>query len=112
MSGKKWGCNSSNNLKCILLLPDIRGQVKVMLSIERKELRRYSIWDEEELENQEIFCKGNTKPPSSVVLLYVTEVAATALQCNLRKLGAHEDGSKNTGETCSALGFSGGLSCI
>ncbi|XP_029980261.1 uncharacterized protein LOC115412102 isoform X2 [Sphaeramia orbicularis] len=94
--GKANGDLLVTDTKIIMPLKDISKQVEVILSMERKELKKYSIWDHDELEDRGFFCKGNKKPPPAIVLLYVSETAATALQCDLSTLGAKEDGNKNT----------------
>ena len=79
-------------------------QLDVMLTFERKELRKYSIWEHEELEERLIRFEGDEKPfPAAVLLFYVSETAAAAIQQDLRQLCIKEDGAINTGETTGTL---------
>lgn len=75
-----------------------------MLSFERKELRRYSVWEQEELEMRELHFPDDEEPsPAAVLLLCVSETAAAAIERDLLKLCANKDGTTNTGETAERL---------
>lgn len=69
-----------------------------MLTLEREELRRYSVWEQEELEDRGLRCKDEELPPA-VLLFLVSETAAAAVQWDLHKLCVKQDGTTNTGET-------------
>lgn len=70
-----------------------------MVTFERKELRRYSVWEQQELEAQELHFKGEEEPiPAAVLLFCVSETAAAAVQRDLLNLYAKQDGAMNTGE--------------
>ncbi|XP_044072715.1 sentrin-specific protease 7 isoform X2 [Siniperca chuatsi] len=85
--------------KIIIPLKDNSEQVEVMLTFERKELRRYSVWEQQELEAQELYFKGDEEPsPAAVLLFCVSETAAAAVQRDLLKLCVKQDGTMNTGK--------------
>lgn len=76
----------------------------MMLTFERKALRRYSVWEQQELEAQELYFSGDEEPsPAAVILFCVSETAAAAIQQDLLKLGVKQDGTTNTGETARRL---------
>ncbi|KAM4731208.1 sentrin-specific protease 7 isoform 2-T3 [Anableps anableps] len=68
------------------------------LTFERKELRRYSVWDQQELEAREIHFGDEDPSPPGVLLFYVTEEAAAAIQQDLDQLCVSEDGPIDTGK--------------
>ncbi|KAM4558557.1 uncharacterized protein PAE49_013311 isoform 2-T2 [Odontesthes bonariensis] len=85
--------------KIIIPLKGSSKQLDVMVTFERKELRKYSIWEQEELEERLIRLEGDEKPfPAAVLLFYVSETAAAAIQQDLRQLCIKEDGAINTEE--------------
>ncbi|KAM7380297.1 hypothetical protein PAMP_003605 [Pampus punctatissimus] len=85
--------------KIIIPLTDTSEQVEVVLTLERKELRRYSVWEQENLEDSGLHFEGNEEPPPAAVLLFcVSETAAAAIQSDLRKLCVKQDGTANTGK--------------
>ncbi|XP_042282801.1 sentrin-specific protease 7 isoform X2 [Thunnus maccoyii] len=95
--GKANGDIMITDQKIIIPLKDTNEKVEVMLSLEREELRRYSVWEQEELEDQDIHCMDNEEPPPAAVLLFcVSETAAAAIQWDLRKL--KQDGTTNPGK--------------
>ncbi|XP_070770637.1 sentrin-specific protease 7 [Enoplosus armatus] len=95
--GKANGDMLIANQKIIIPLKDTSGQVEMMLTFERKELRRYSIWEKQELEALELHFKGEEEPsPAAVLLLCVSETAAAAVQRDLLKLRVKQDESANT----------------
>lgn len=82
-----------------------------MLTLEREELRRYSVWDQQELEELGLHCEGEEEPPLAAALLFcVSEVAAVAIQWDLRKLCVKQDGTTNTGETAESSQYTHGVS--
>lgn len=82
-----------------LLFPDTSEHVEDILTFGREELRRYSVWEQDEMEAQQLLLGGDKDPsPAAVLLLCVSETAAAALQRDLRKLYVRQDGSTNTGE--------------
>lgn len=82
-----------------LLFPDTSERMEGILTFEREELRRYSVWEQEEMEAQQLLFKGYEEPsPAAVLLLCVSETAAAAIQRDLRKLCVKQDESTNTGE--------------
>uniref|UniRef100_A0A8P4GIS4 Si:dkey-100n23.3 n=1 Tax=Dicentrarchus labrax TaxID=13489 RepID=A0A8P4GIS4_DICLA len=85
--------------KIIIPLKDTSEQVRVILSIERKELRRYGVWELQDLEAQKLHFKTDQEPsPRAILLFCVSEKAAAAVQQDLLKLGVKQDGPTNTGK--------------
>ncbi|XP_076603385.1 uncharacterized protein LOC143330586 isoform X2 [Chaetodon auriga] len=83
----------------IIPLKDTSQQVEVLLTFARKELRRYSVWEQQELEAQELHFKGTEEPsPPAVLLFCVSESAAAAVQQDLLKLSVKQDGTTHTGK--------------
>ncbi|XP_072252759.1 sentrin-specific protease 7 isoform X2 [Leuresthes tenuis] len=81
----------------IIPLKGSSKQLNAMLTFERKELRRYSIWEHEELEERLIRFEGDEKPfPAAVLMFYVSETAAAAIQQDLLQLCIKEDVAINT----------------
>lgn len=79
--------------------PDISEQLEVMLTFERKELRRYSVWEQQEMEAQELHLKCDEElSPPAVLLLYVSQTAAAVVQRELLKLCVEDDETTNTGK--------------
>lgn len=59
----------------------------MVLSLERKELRRYSVWEQQEMQAQGIYFKCDKDPfPPTVLLLCVSRAAAAAVQLDLLNL--------------------------
>ena len=70
-----------------------------MLTFERKALRRYSVWDEQEMEMRELQFNGDEEPvPAAVLVFCVSDAAAAEVQHILSKLCVEQDGNTNTGE--------------
>ena len=69
-----------------------------MLSFDRSELRRYSVWEQDELELRDLHFHGSDSCPAGALLLFVSETAAAALQQELQQLCTTEDGATNTGD--------------
>ncbi|KAF6718571.1 Sentrin-specific protease 7 [Oryzias melastigma] len=87
----------------IIPLKDASGQRQVVLMFERKELRRYSIWEQFELKERGLHfvCDGADSP--AVLLICVSQTAAAAIQQNLFQLHRTEDGDEDTGKACPFL---------
>ncbi|KAM3607019.1 uncharacterized protein V6R79_000719 [Siganus canaliculatus] len=84
--------------KILIPLKDTNEQRKMMLTLERKELRRYSVWEREDLEVQELyFNDDNTPIPPAMLLFCVSPAAAAAVQQDLLGLCARHDGATNAG---------------
>lgn len=73
------------------------------ISLERKEMRRYSIWNQEEMEDRGLCFQGSEEPPAAAVLFCVSERAAAALRLELGALCSGLDGTTNTGRTADSL---------
>ncbi|XP_023286451.1 uncharacterized protein LOC111673043 isoform X1 [Seriola lalandi dorsalis] len=83
----------------IIPLKDTREQVEVMLTLKRKELRRYSVWEQQEMEMRDLHFKVDKDPfPVAILLLCVSETAAAAVQRDLCKLCFKQDGTTNPGK--------------
>ena len=84
--------------------PDADEEVEVILTVERKELRKYSVWEQQELEDREFYFERDEEPnPAGVLLLCVSETAAFAVQRELLKLCVKQHRTKNTGEKAHAV---------
>ncbi|XP_015240870.1 PREDICTED: sentrin-specific protease 7 isoform X1 [Cyprinodon variegatus] len=69
------------------------------LTFVRTDLRRYSVWDKQELEAHHIRFEGEKDPsPPGVLLLYVSETAAGPIQQVLNQLCDSEDGPVDNGK--------------
>ncbi|XP_073329720.1 uncharacterized protein [Pagrus major] len=85
--------------KIIIPLTDSSEEVEVMLTFERKELRRYSVWEQQELEAQELHFRITEElSPPAFLLLCVSETAGAAVQQDLLKLCVDQDGTTDTGK--------------
>lgn len=83
-----------------ILCSDTSEELEVKLTFERLELRRYSVWERQELEERQLHFKGDEEPtPAAVLLFCVSETAAASVQQDLHLLSAKKDGAVNTGET-------------
>lgn len=70
-----------------------------MLTFERKDLRRYSVWEQQEMNNLKLHFHGDEDPsPVAVLLFCVSETAAAAIQRDLCKLGIKQDRAMDAGE--------------
>lgn len=79
--------------------PDSSEEVEVIITFGRKELRRYSVWEQQELEAQELHFRSNEELcPPAFLLLCVSETAGAAVQRDLVKLCVDQDATTNTGE--------------
>ncbi|XP_011487628.1 uncharacterized protein LOC101170552 isoform X2 [Oryzias latipes] len=87
----------------IIPLKDASGERHVVLTLERKDLRRYSVWEQSELEERGLHfvCDGADFP--AVLLICVSQTAAAAIQQSLCQLHSAEDGDMNTGKACPFL---------
>lgn len=82
-----------------LLCPDNSEQMKVVLSLERKELRRYSVWEQQDMEAQDIYFKCDGKPsPPTVLVLCVSQTAAAAVHRDLLSLCLKQDKTNDIGK--------------
>lgn len=67
-----------------LLCPDKSERLEVVFALERKELRRYSVWEQQEMKAQDINFKCDEDPcPPTVLMLCVSQTAAAAAQREL-----------------------------
>ncbi|KAK2840013.1 hypothetical protein Q5P01_013753 [Channa striata] len=85
--------------KIMVPLKDSSEEVQMTLTIERKELRRCSVWEKEDMEAQKLHFNGNKEPsPAAVLFLCVSETAAAAIRSDLRELCGKQDKTTNTGK--------------
>nr|XP_020465171.1 uncharacterized protein LOC109965474 isoform X2 [Monopterus albus] len=97
--GKANGDIRVGDHKISIPLKDVSEQVEMILTFERKELRRYSVWEQEEMEAQELQLKGDEDPsPVAVLVFFVSETAAAAIQQDLCKLRVKQEETLNTGK--------------
>lgn len=84
--------------------PDTSEEGDLMLTLERKELRRYSVWEKQELETLNIFCNENFESiPAAGLLCCVSKDAAEGIQYDLSQLCDKRDRTKNTGKICATV---------
>lgn len=84
------------------LSPAPSGQVEVMVTVERCQLWKYSVWDREELQERGLGweVKGEMgQPPPALLLLYVSDAQAVAVQEDLRELSIKQALEPPTGES-------------
>ncbi|XP_049904227.1 sentrin-specific protease 7 isoform X1 [Epinephelus moara] len=95
--GKSNGNAMITDHEIIIPLTDADEEVEVILTVERKELRKYSVWERQELEDREFYFERDEEPnPAGVLLLCVSETAAFVVQRELLKLCVKHDGITNT----------------
>ncbi|XP_055733693.1 sentrin-specific protease 7-like isoform X2 [Salvelinus fontinalis] len=87
-----------------IIIP-IKGQVEVMVTVERCQLWKYSVWDREELQERGLGCevKGEMGPPPALLLLYVSDAQAVAVQEDLRELSIKQALEPPTGQASPFL---------
>ncbi|XP_025759643.1 sentrin-specific protease 7 isoform X5 [Oreochromis niloticus] len=97
--GKANGPIAIKEEEIIIPLKDISEELEVKLTFERTELKRYSVWERQELEERQLHFKGDEQPtPAAVLLFCVSETAAASVQQDLCQLSAKKDGAVNTGK--------------
>uniref|UniRef100_A0A3Q1G4V6 Si:dkey-100n23.3 n=1 Tax=Acanthochromis polyacanthus TaxID=80966 RepID=A0A3Q1G4V6_9TELE len=85
--------------KIMIPLTDASEQFALVLSFERKELRRYSVWEKQELEARQIRFSDDDEPcPATVLLLCLSETAAAEIQEDLSHLCANYNGDADAGK--------------
>ncbi|XP_033984457.1 uncharacterized protein LOC117481064 isoform X2 [Trematomus bernacchii] len=88
----------------IPLEDDDTGEVEVRLSLDRKDMRRYSVWEQQELVERHFHFEDDEEPfPAAILLLCVSETAAAALQRELQKLCVKQHGATSTGKASPFL---------
>ncbi|XP_029936281.1 sentrin-specific protease 7 isoform X2 [Myripristis murdjan] len=79
--------------RVIIPLKDASGQVEVTLTLEPRELRRYSVWEQQELQALGLGYRGKEQPsPAALLLFYVSDTQAAAIQRDLCKLSLRQLG--------------------
>ncbi|KAM6978359.1 uncharacterized protein LKV04_013756 [Tautogolabrus adspersus] len=79
----------------IIPLTDPSEEVEVMLTFQRKELRRYSVWEHQELEAEGLYFSSGESVPAAL-LFCVSDSGAAAVQRDLVELYINQDSSINT----------------
>ncbi|XP_028291993.1 uncharacterized protein LOC114455141 isoform X2 [Gouania willdenowi] len=74
-------------------LTDNSGDQNVTISLGDKDLRKYSVWEQSEMELEQLCFEGEEEIYPVTLLLFVSESAAAALQRDLCRLQAKEDGA-------------------
>lgn len=68
------------------------------LTYRRPELRRYSLWKQEEMEAQGFYLEDEWDPlPAAALMLFVSETAAASIKTDLLQLCVHQDRNTNSG---------------
>nr|XP_023858363.1 sentrin-specific protease 7 [Salvelinus alpinus] len=94
------------NQRIIIPIQEPSGLVEVMVTVERCQLWRYSVWDREELQERGLGCevKGEMgQPPPALLLLYVSDAQAVAVQEDLRELSIKQALEPPTGQASPFL---------
>ncbi|XP_037095610.1 sentrin-specific protease 7 [Syngnathus acus] len=84
------------NQKIIIPLKDSSQQVDVKLTLEPTELRRYSVWYQEELKANGLHWASSVEP-CTILFFCVTQSAAVTVQKNLHFLYTQHDAPPSTG---------------
>lgn len=83
----------------IIPLKDSSEQMDLMLTLERKQLKRYSVWEKHELETLKYFSDGSKAAlPAAGLLCCVSEGAAEGVQYDLIELCDKPDSPISTGK--------------
>ncbi|TNN54693.1 Sentrin-specific protease 7 [Liparis tanakae] len=81
----------------IIPLTDAAKEVEVVLILDRKDLKRYSVWEQQELEDRELHFEDDEDPyPVAILLFCVSESAAAAVQRELLKLSVKQGGNASS----------------
>lgn len=82
-----------------LLSPDPDKQMELLLTFKRSELRRYSVWEQQEMETHDLLLKVDLEhPPPAALLFCVSDAAAADVQQELLKLCVPQRGGNEAGE--------------
>ncbi|XP_051937360.1 sentrin-specific protease 7 isoform X1 [Hippocampus zosterae] len=84
------------NQKIIIPLKDSSHHLDVTLTLQRADLRRYSVWESEDLESRGL-CWPSSAEPFTILLFCVTQSAAVALHQDLLLLCAQNGAPPSTG---------------
>ena len=78
---------------------DLSEEMDLMLTLERKQLKRYSVWEKYELESLEYFSgRKKAELPAVGLLLCVSEAAADGVHYDLSELCDKQDSFSSTGK--------------
>lgn len=81
----------------IIPLTDADEEVEVVLVLDRKDLRRYSVWEQQELEDRDLHFEDDEDPyPVAILLFCVSESAAAAVQREMLKLSIKQGGNASS----------------
>ncbi|KAL0963455.1 hypothetical protein UPYG_G00306600 [Umbra pygmaea] len=87
--GEACGVLSVTNQRIIIPVKEPSGQVEVMVTVERCQLWKYSVWDMDELHERGLGWEGDGdrgQTPPACLLLYVSDVQAASVQGDLSEL--------------------------
>ncbi|KAM9484581.1 sentrin-specific protease 7-like isoform 1-T3 [Salvelinus alpinus] len=94
------------NQRIIIPIQEPSGLVEVMVTVERCQLWRYSVWDREELQERGLGWEGEGErgqPPPALLLLYVSDTQAAAVQEDLSELSIKQALDPPTGQASPFL---------
>ncbi|KAF7657260.1 hypothetical protein LDENG_00029400 [Lucifuga dentata] len=102
-NGKANGDIKITSQKIIIPLKDASEQRDVTLIMERKDLRHYSVWEEQQVQTwwSRIGKKG--PPPAAVLQFYLSKHQVAAVEFDLRKLSGKQDGTTTSGQASHIL---------
>ncbi|XP_056145506.1 sentrin-specific protease 7 [Lampris incognitus] len=90
--------------RVIIPLKDASGQVEVTLTLECTQLRKYSVWEKETLQDRGlVYASEEQLSPDSLLLLYVSDTQAQAVQRDLQKLSVKQQETLPTGQASPFL---------
>ncbi|XP_061578955.1 sentrin-specific protease 7 [Cololabis saira] len=86
----------------IIPLKDDGEDEEAMVAVERSELRRYSVWEQDSMERRGLRFRDRESPAAAtVLLLFISDAAAAALQLDLQQLCGKQD--RDTGKASSVV---------
>ncbi|XP_014020421.1 sentrin-specific protease 7 isoform X2 [Salmo salar] len=94
------------NQRIIIPIQEPSGLVEVMVTVERCQLWRYSVWDWEELQERGLGWEvegERGQPPPALLLLYVSDTQAAAVQEDLSELSIKQALDPPTGQASPFL---------
>ncbi|KAL6101336.1 senp7 [Pungitius sinensis] len=83
----------------IIPLKGADEEAEVTLTVDRKHVRRYSVWEQQDLEDRGLRLKDGEEPsPAAVLMFCVSERSAASVQRDLLKLCVPQNGSTSSGK--------------
>ncbi|KAM8854653.1 sentrin-specific protease 7 isoform 2-T5 [Spinachia spinachia] len=97
--GKAIGDFMIADQQIIIPLKDADEEAEVTLTVDRKDMRRYSVWELQDLEDRGLHFKDGEEPsPAAILMLCVSESAASAMQRELLKLRVKQHRNTSSGK--------------